>query len=109
MPFVPTWMDLGVILNEVIQTEKDKYISFICGNLKKKDTNVLIYKTQINIENTLMVTKGEKVGRDKSEFGIKRDTLLCLKIHKQEDLLYSIGNYSQYLVIIYNGTESEKQ
>ena len=31
------------------------------------------------------------------------------KIHKQEDLLYSIGNYSQYLVIIYNRVESEKQ
>ena len=34
MPFAATWMDLEiVILNEVSQTEKDKYhmISFICG------------------------------------------------------------------------------
>ena len=26
-------------------------------------------------------------------------------IQKQEDLLYSMGNYSQYLVITYNGKE----
>ena len=34
MPFAATWMDLEiVILNEVIQTEKDKYhvISLLCG------------------------------------------------------------------------------
>lgn len=35
-------------------------ISFTCGNLKKKDTNELIYKA----ENKLMVTKGE-MGEDK--------------------------------------------
>ena len=46
MPFAPTWMDLGIILNEVIQTEKNKNILFICEILKIKDTNVLIYKTQ---------------------------------------------------------------
>ena len=34
MPFVVTWMDLGIIiLSEVSQTEKDKYhmILLICG------------------------------------------------------------------------------
>ena len=34
MPFAATWMDLEIIiLNEVSQTEKDKYymISLICG------------------------------------------------------------------------------
>ena len=33
MPFAATWMDLEiVILSEVIQTKKDKYmISLICG------------------------------------------------------------------------------
>ena len=33
MPFAATWMDLEmIILSEVSQTEKDKYmISFICG------------------------------------------------------------------------------
>ena len=34
MPFAATWMDLEIIiLNEISQTEKDKYcmISLICG------------------------------------------------------------------------------
>ena len=50
MPFAATWVDLEVIiLNEVNQTEKDKYhmISLMYGILreKKKDTSELIYKT----------------------------------------------------------------
>ena len=43
--FATTWMDLEIItLNEVYQTEKDKYqmILLTCGLLKKKDTNELI-------------------------------------------------------------------
>ena len=51
MPFAATWMDVEIIiLSEVSQTEKDKYmISLLCGILKKKkkDTNELIYKTEI--------------------------------------------------------------
>ena len=48
MPFSATWMDLEIIiLNEVNQTEKDKYmISLICG-IFKNDRNQLIYKTEI--------------------------------------------------------------
>ena len=40
-----------VILNEVSQTEKDKYhmISPICG-IFKKATNELIYKTEIELQ-----------------------------------------------------------
>ena len=64
MPFAATWLDLEIIiLSEVSQTEKGKYhmISLICGILKKKkDINKLIYKT--DIENELMVTKGESGG-----------------------------------------------
>ena len=49
-PFAATWTDLEtIILSRVSQTEKDKYmISFICGVLKKNDTNELIYKTEID-------------------------------------------------------------
>ena len=38
IPFAPTWMDLDVIiLSEVSQTEKEKYmISLTCGIFKKK-------------------------------------------------------------------------
>ena len=36
IPLAATWMDLEIIiLSEVSQTEKDKYISFICGILKR--------------------------------------------------------------------------
>ena len=32
MPLATTWMDLEIIiLSEISQTEKDKYIIFICG------------------------------------------------------------------------------
>ena len=51
MPFAATWMDLKmIILNEVSQAEKDKYltISLLRGILKKKKkiTDELIYKTE---------------------------------------------------------------
>ena len=51
MPFAATWMDPEiVILSEVSQTEKDKYmISFICG-MFLKGTNELIYKTEIELQ-----------------------------------------------------------
>ena len=56
MPFAAAW-------SEVSQTEKDKYhmILLICGILKT-GTNELIYKTEINVENKLTVTKGESRG-----------------------------------------------
>ena len=50
MLFIETWMDLEIIiLGEISQTEKYKegMISLLCGNLKKKDTNELLYKTEI--------------------------------------------------------------
>ena len=49
MPFAATWMDLdSVILSEVIQTEKEKlsYDISCRWNLKRNDTNELIYKTE---------------------------------------------------------------
>ena len=51
MPFAATWVNLEtVILNEVSQKEKDKYhmVSFTWGIKKRKDTNELIYKTEID-------------------------------------------------------------
>ena len=45
-----SWMDLeGIILSEVSQTEKDKYmISLICG-IFTNYINELTYKTEINL------------------------------------------------------------
>ena len=52
MPFAATWMDLEiVILNEVIQTEKEKYhMTFLMWSLKRNDTNELTYKTERNTQ-----------------------------------------------------------
>ena len=43
------------------------------------------------------------------EFVINRYRLLYIKQINNKDLLYSIRNYIQYLVITYNGKESEKE
>ena len=49
-----------------------------------------------------------KKGND--EFGINRDTLLYIKlIKKNTDILYSKGNYIQYLITTYNRQGSEKE
>ena len=57
-----------------------------------------------------MVTKGERGGRGiNKEFGISRYKLLYIKEINNKVLLYSTENYIQYLVINYNGKESEKE
>ena len=64
MPFAAKWMDLELtILSEISQKEKDKYhvLPLIC-EIKKKDINELIYKTEIDsptLENKYMITKWE--------------------------------------------------
>ena len=48
MPLAAIWMDLEIIiLSEASHTEKDKY-HMISWNLKKSDTNELLYKTEID-------------------------------------------------------------
>ena len=60
-------VDLQIIkLREVSQTEKQKSYITCMWNLKKNDTNELIYKAEIDIEKKLMVNKGGKGVRDKS-------------------------------------------
>ena len=65
MSFVAKWVGLElIILSEVSQVEKDKYhmISLICGILKKryKRTYLRNRNRPTDIENKLMVTKGER-------------------------------------------------
>ena len=60
-PFAAMWMDPEIIiLSEINQMEKDKYHITYVWNLRKTDTNELIYKTERITENKLMVIKGEK-------------------------------------------------
>ena len=79
---------------------------------KKKDTNELIYKTEIDPQTqktNLWLPKGKDVGGINQEFGINIYTLLYIKQITNRDLLYSTGNYTQYFVITYKGKESEKE
>ena len=48
-------------------------------------------------------------GRVNQELGINIYTVLYIKQINNKDLLYSIGNYIQYLVTTYDGRESEKE
>ena len=97
-----------IILREVSQKKKDKYymISYIC-NLKY-DTNALIHKTEIDMENRLMIAKKgvrEKDGLQVWEFGVGRCELLHFEWISNKVLMYSIGNYTEYSVINHNGKE----
>ena len=70
----------------------------------KNDTNELIYKTQTHRyrKQTYGYQRGNWGGIN-WELGINRNTLLCIKQVNSEDLLYSIGKYSQRLIITYKG------
>ena len=73
-----------------------------------------LFTKQIDIDSqtqktNLWLPKGNGRGGIKQEFGINRYTLLYIKLINSKDLLQSTGNYIQYLVIIYNGKESEKE
>ena len=63
MPFAATWMDLEIIiLSEVSQSEKDKYmILLILWNLFLKLVQMILFtkqsQTQTDIENKLTATK----------------------------------------------------
>ena len=62
MSFAATWMDLEtVILNDVSQTEKEKYslILLICGTLKN-NTNELIYKIETHLQTQRRNLWGER-------------------------------------------------
>ena len=117
MPFAATLMDLDIIiLSEVSQTMKDKYhmISLICGILKK-DTNELFYsRTETDsqtLKNHLWFPKGTG-GGGRDRLGVwdwHMHTVVYAITGHILDLRYSIGNSTQYSVIICMGKESEKE
>ena len=96
------WMDLEIIIPSEVKSEKNKYhmISLTCGILKN-DTNELIYKTKTDSQTSktnLWLPKWKSGERDKLGVGINIYTLLYIKQIIKKDLLYSTGNYIQYLV-----------
>uniref|UniRef100_A0A8D1UT88 DUF1725 domain-containing protein n=1 Tax=Sus scrofa TaxID=9823 RepID=A0A8D1UT88_PIG len=65
MPLAATWMELEtLILSEVSQKEKDKYhmISLISGIQYTAQMNVSTEKKIMDLENRLVVAKGEREG-----------------------------------------------
>ena len=56
-----------------------------------------------------MIIKGERGEGINLKFGINMYTLLYIKQINNKDLLYGPGDYIQYLVIAYDGKESEKE
>ena len=62
-------------------------------------------------ENKLMVPKGDSgsQGIITQEFGINIYIPVYIKQINNKGLLYSTGDYIQYLVITYNGKDSEKK
>ena len=80
-------------------------ISLICGILKN-DTSELIYKAETDSQtqntNLWLPRVGGKLG-----VWINRYTILY-KINKQRPI-YSTGNYTQHLVMTYNGKEFKKE
>ena len=70
MPSAATWMDLEIIiLSEVNQTEKDIPCDITyMWNLKKNDTNELIYKTKTDSQTqktNLWLPRGKEERKDK--------------------------------------------
>ena len=79
----------------------------------KYDTNELIYETETDSQTQktdLWLPRGRGGGGGMEwEFGVSRCKLVYTEWIKNKVLLYSTGNYVQYLVITYNGKESEKE
>ena len=79
------------------------------GNLKRNDTNELIYKTRkrlTDLKHKLTVARGKGGGeRTVREFGMDMCTLLYFKWITNKDLLYSTGNSAQCYVVTWMGGE----
>ena len=64
----------------------------------------------MDIENRLVVAKGEGIGGGMEwEAGVSRCNLLYIEWINNKALLYSTGNYIQYPMINHNGKEYYKQ
>ena len=64
MPFAATWMDPeSVILSEVSQMEKEKYLMIALWNLKRNATNELTKQRLIDLEDKLTVAGEKECGK----------------------------------------------
>ena len=63
MPFVATWMNLEVILSEVSQTEKDRYMKSLTCEIWKIIQINLFTQQKETYRKQICDTKGERVGK----------------------------------------------
>ena len=53
MPFAATWMDLEIIIQSEVKSDRERQITYditYMRKLKKSDTNELIYKTETDTQ-----------------------------------------------------------
>ena len=100
MPFAAMWMDLeSIMLRQILyditymwnlKNNTNEYI-----NICKTETDSQIQKT-----NFWLPKERGKGGGTNLRYGINRYKLLYIKQISNKDILYSTGNYIQYLVIM---------
>ena len=54
MPFVATWMDLEIVILSEVKSDRERQISCVYVASKKKTTNELTYKTEIEFQTGLL-------------------------------------------------------
>ena len=111
MPFATTWMDLEIIiLSEVTQTNIIWYHLYVESKIWHKWIYLWNRNRLTDIENRLVVAKGERVGGVMAwEIGVSRCKLLYIDWINNKVLLYSTENHIQYPMINHNGKEYLKK
>ena len=65
MPFAATWMDVEIIILGEVSKRQTSYDITFMWNLKKKDTNELIYKTETYSQKHRKQTHGYHRGKER--------------------------------------------
>ena len=105
MPFGATWMDLEiVILSEVSQTKKGKYIILLLFESKKKMVQMNLFTKHLFTKTNLWLLEEKWVGEGYIRRPGLTHTQYCnIKWITNKDLLYNRGSATQYSVMIYIG------
>ena len=106
-----THFDISLILISSTGVQLSLFISIIfvllcmCSALNQRQIIIIYFKKW---PHGLPKGRGGGGGKDK-EFGISRCKLVCIGRINSKVLLYSTGNYIQYIVINHNEKEYEKE
>ena len=98
------------VVDKVWGKEKEIFVlKVVISQWKRKKTRDKL-KMGTDIENRVVVAKGEGVGGGMEwEVGVSRCKLLYIEWINNKVLLYSTGNYIQYLIINHNVKAYEKE